>query len=55
MGDIVRHKTTGNAYVVDNVVDVEGFVHVTAVRTARVSNPREWDLLRYKEATNDRD
>ena len=40
-GDIIRHKATGDAYV----VDANYGEHLTAVRTAMVSNAHEWERV----------
>ncbi len=41
-GDIVRSKVTGEAWIVTG--NYGG--HITAVRTADLTNPMEWDLVR---------
>lgn len=38
-GDLVRHKMSGSAYVVEHTSP-----HI-AVRTVQVSNPHEWNLV----------
>ena len=41
-GDILRHKGSGNSYVVDSVgADNQ----VIAVRTVYISNPSEWEKV----------
>jgi hypothetical protein len=40
-GDIVRHKTAAESYV----VDWHNGRQATAVRTAYLTNPTEWDLI----------
>jgi hypothetical protein len=41
-GDLVRHKSGGDAYVVTSNYGN----HVTAVRTVDMTNPTEWDKVR---------
>lgn len=46
LGDIVKSKLTGKAYI---VTDNNGS-RVIAIRTMEISNPIEWDI--YKVAVN---
>lgn len=38
-GDLVRHKSSGSAYVVEHTTPV------IAIRSVQVSNPHEWNLV----------
>lgn len=42
-GDVVRHKTSGDAMVITDSVAGQRAI---AVRTVEVTNPDEWDLIR---------
>jgi hypothetical protein len=41
-GDIVRHKSGGGGYI----VTANYGARITAVRTADISNPDEWDVVK---------
>jgi hypothetical protein len=48
-GDIVCHLGSGNSYVIDAIRQTAGGRTVaTAVTTVEVSNPGEWELVRYE-------
>ena len=44
-GDIVRHAS-GNGYIV-----IETLPHVIAIRTIKVTNPSEWELMSLNNQT----
>lgn len=45
-GDLIRNRTTGQAYTVSNIASPD---KVIAVRLVEVANPEEWEVRRRTE------
>lgn len=54
-GDILRNKQSGNSCVIDTIIGLpHGKLCVIGIRTQHISNPSEWEIVKYeREAVGD--